>query len=369
MRDLPEAKMVPQALRIAALTIVACFAAMAAEPDDVAPLPRKVATAGHTDELYPGVTVLYDTLRDATGHRLRMIATYPDRMQGRFPVIFVVGWLSCDTVEAPPGTSDATQLMLQAAVKIPGFATVRLEKAGVGDSEGDCVSTDFAAELDAYRRAFRHTTEYSFVDPSRIFLFGISNGGGFAPLVAEGAPVKGYVVDGGWIKTWYEHMLEIERRRLVLQGHPPSEINRLMKSVEHLYSEYLLKRRSPRDIFAEQPELQMFWDGPVEQQYGRPIVYYQQLQDLDLMAAWSAIRVPVLALRGEFDWIMSRSDFEMLVGLVNNNAPGAAEFVELPHTGHTFEHYESLQAAFAGRALPFDQRIAKRVSDWFAHHR
>jgi len=360
--------MISQALGIAALAVLAS-AATAAGSDDSVGLPRKGTSDGHKDEAYPGIAVLYDSIRDAAGQRLRVIATHPDRPRERFPAIFVVGWLSCDTVEAPPGTTNASQLMLQAVARTPGFATVRLDKAGVGDSEGDCASTDFNAELDAYRRAFRHMNEYSFVDPHRVFLLGLSNGGGFAPLVTAGAPVKGYVVVGGWIKTWYEHMLEIERRRLALQGHPPSEINRLMKSVEYLYGEYLLKRRSPNDIFAQQPELRMLWDGPPEQQYGRPISYYQQLQELDLMAVWSTIRAPVLALQGEFDWIMSRSDFEILVGLVNHNASGAAEFVELPRTGHTFEHYDSLQDAFAGKTLPFDQKLARRVSDWFSRHK
>jgi len=71
----------------------------------------------------------------------------------------------------------------------------------------------------AYREAFRHPKNYALVDPARIFRFGMSDGGGFAPLVADGAPIKGYVVDAGWIKTWYEQMLEIERRRLALAGH------------------------------------------------------------------------------------------------------------------------------------------------------
>jgi pimeloyl-ACP methyl ester carboxylesterase len=357
--------MVPQCRWLLALVALTCLTASAAQGDDTPDLPRKQT---HGDEVYPGVTVLYDAIRDAAGRRLRVIATHPDRAAARFPVIFVVGWLSCDTIEAPSGTRDATQLMLQAVAKIPGFATVRMEKAGVGDSEGDCAATDFVAELDAYRRAFRHMTEYSFVDPSRIFLFGMSNGGGFAPLVPEGTAVKGFVVDGGWIKTWYEHMLEIERRRLQLAGHPPAEINRLMKSVEQLYSAFLLQRRAPREIFAQQPSLEALWDGPADQQYGRPVAYYQQLQDLDLMAAWSTVQVPVLALHGEFDWIMSRGDFEILVDTVNRNAPGVAEFVELPRTGHTFEHYGSLEAAFTGRALHFDQNLATRVTRWFTRH-
>lgn len=357
-------------LRLAAITLLlAGVLIVPAHPADRVTLPRKAET--NKNESYPGVTVRYDAMRDASGQRLRIITTQPNdpNHRARFPVIFVVGWLSCDTIEAPPGTLDGTQRMLQAMARIPGFATVRLEKPGVGDSEGDCAKTDFTAELAAYRMAFRHLADYPFVDPERIFLFGMSNGGGFAPLVPEGLPVKGYVVDGGWIETWFEHMLEIERRRLVLSGHPPSGINALMKSEEQLYSAYLLRRESPHDIFATQPLLKALWDGADDLQYGRPIAYYQQLQDLDLMNTWSSVRVPVLALHGEYDWIMSRSDFQLLVDLVNRNVPGTAEFVELPQTGHTFEHYASLQDAFEGKQLPFDDTVAERVSRWLIAHR
>jgi hypothetical protein len=62
------------------------------------------------------------------------------------------------------------------------------------------------------------------------------------------------VVDGGWIKTWYEHMLEIERRRLTLAGHGAAELNTIMKRVEEFYSGYLLDRLPPREIFARRPE-------------------------------------------------------------------------------------------------------------------
>jgi hypothetical protein len=147
---------------ILGLALLLAGAAVAAEPGD---LPRKASG----NESYPGVTVLYDAVRDAQGLRLRVIATHP-QSGGPFPTVFVVGWLSCDTVEAPPGTRDGTQLMLQAMARMPGFATVRLEKPGVGDSEGDCGKTDFTTELAAYRLAFQHLGAYGFVDPARIFL-------------------------------------------------------------------------------------------------------------------------------------------------------------------------------------------------------
>jgi pimeloyl-ACP methyl ester carboxylesterase len=336
---------------------------------DLVALPRKAVPGPGRDETYTGVTVLYDAIRDGAGNRLRLIATHPNTAKMRFPVILVVGWLSCDTVEAHAGTTDATQLMLRSLASLPGFATVRLEKAGVGDSEGICAATDFKTELAAYQEAYRHLSSYPFVNTTAIFLFGISNGGGFAPLVANGAAVKGYVIDGGWIKTWYEHMLEMERRRLSLAGHGPDEINALMKSVEALYSAYLLDKKSPRDIFTARPDLKSLWQGDFNQQYGRPPSYYQQLQELDLMAAWSGVRVPVLAMHGEYDWIMSDGDLRLLTEMVNRIVPGAAELIELPHTGHTFERYDSLHGAFAGETRPFDESIARMVDDWFRRHR
>ena len=44
------------------------------------------------------------------------------------------------------------------------------------------------------------------------------------------------------METWYEHMLEIERRRLTLAGRGAPELNTLMKRVEEFYSGYLLDR-------------------------------------------------------------------------------------------------------------------------------
>ena len=79
--------------------------------------------------------------------------------------------------------------------------------------------------------------------------------------------------------------------------------------------------------------------------------------------------MPLLALHGQYDWIMSRDDHERMVALVNQRVPGAAEFVELPSTGHTFEHYENAQAAFKFKEAAFVPRNAHIVADWFRQHR
>ena len=98
-----------------------------------------------------------------------------------------------------------------------------------------------------------------------MYIFGSSNGGGFAPLVpeteSEQAQVRGYITIGGWVKTWFEHMLDIERRRFALMKKSPGEVTDRIKGATTLYYEWLIKGRSVPEIL-EKPELAELWpDG------------------------------------------------------------------------------------------------------------
>src|ERR1051325_2266090 len=312
-------------------------------------LPRKTKTPR---ESYPNADVIYDSVTAPDGKRLRTIITKPRNAKGKLPVIFVAGWLSCDSVEAPAGTKDTTGLVFQGLSRLPQFSLFRVDKQGVGDSEGVCAETDFESELGGYRAAFRALKNYDFIDSNRVFILGISNGGGFAPLVpksaAEQQQVRGYISVGGWVKTWFEHMLEIERRRFALMGKSPGEVNQRMQGAAALYHDWLIDRGKIDDIVREHPQLADLWPEGKDHQhlYGRPLAFYEQLQDLNLGAAWGGVKVPTLVLHGQFDWIMSRQDHELIVDYINANRSGAARFVEVPDTGHTFQHYLSMADAF-----------------------
>ena len=344
---------------------VACFllANAVVGADD---LPRKVKTPR---ENYPNVDVIYDSITAPDGKRLRTIITKPREAKKKLPVIFVVGWLSCDSVEAPADTKDAAGLVFRGLAQLPEFCLYRMDKHGVADSEGVCAETDFQSELGGYRAAFRALKNYDFIDNNRVYMLGISNGGGFAPLVpesdAEQTQVRGYISVGGWVKTWFEHMLEIERRRFALMGKSPGEVNDRMKAAATLYYEWLIKGRSVDDILKEQPQLADLWPEGKDYAhlYGRPLGFYQQLQQLNLAAAWSRVKVPTYVLRGAFDWIMSREDSELITAYVNKNGD-LASFYEIPNTGHTFQHYLSLADAFKGKSAPFDPKVIALLADW-----
>ncbi len=239
-------------MKIIWTTFVALTLAATAVSDE---LPRKTKSPR---ESYPNVDVIYDSVTSPDGKRLRTIITKPRNAKGKLPVIFVAGWLSCDSVEAPAGTKDASGLVFQGLARLPQFSLFRVDKQGVGDSEGVCAETDFESELGGYRAAFRALKNYDFIDSNRVFILGISNGGGFAPLVpesqAEQQQVRGYISVGGWAKTWFEHMLEIERRRFTLIGKTPAEVTEMMKRAATLYYEWLIKDRPVGDILKEQPQ-------------------------------------------------------------------------------------------------------------------
>src|SRR5215471_12204859 len=244
-------------LRFRVLVLVFLTLTPAVRADD---LPRRSKAPR---ESYPNVNVIYDSVTAPDGNRLRTIITKPRDAKGKLPVIFVAGWLSCDSVEAPAGTKDESGLVFRGLAQLREFALFRMDKQGVGDSEGVCGETDFNSELAGYRAAFRALKNYDFIDPGRVYMLGISNGGGFAPLVpeadAEQAQVRGYISVGGWVKTWFEHMLEIERRRFGLMGKSPGEVNDQMKGAATLYHEWLIKHRALDDIVKEQPQLGVLW--------------------------------------------------------------------------------------------------------------
>ena len=301
------------------------------------------------NENLTGVEIIHGSVRTDGGFQLRTIITRPSNKPGKLPVIFVVGWLSCDSVEYPFGPDDGFGQLLHDVATRSGMVLFRTDKAGTGDSEGpDCSDLDFQTELAGYRASFSALQNYDFIDTGRIFVLGMSNGGGFAPLVVQDRKVKAYIVTGAWVKTWFEHMIELERRRTQLAGMPPDQIASAMKGYSEFYDDYLIQHKTPGEIIKNKARLAKLWSDEPDHQYGRPASFYYQLEDLDLLSAWAKVNVPVLALHGEYDWIMSRNDHEIIAGLVDKHQPGAGKFSQLEKTNHLLFAYPTPEEAFKG---------------------
>lgn len=295
-------------------------------------------------ERLEGVETVHGMLDNGRGSRVQTILTRPRGAAKRLPAVLLIPWLSCDAVELTPDSSGGMEEMIRRIATRANVVFLRVEKPGLGASEGPpCRDLDFQTELAGYRAGLQHLRAHPSVDPGRIVLLGMSNGGGILPLVAQDVPVAGYVVINGWSRTWFEHMMEMLRRNPEMRGTPPGEVSARIGASAELYADYLLEKKLPGDIVKAKPHLAAAWDDEPAHQYGRPARFFHQLQELNLAAAWSNVTAPTLVLWGEYDWIMGREDHERIVAMVNRNRAGAARLVVLPKTSHGLRRYDSFE--------------------------
>jgi alpha-beta hydrolase superfamily lysophospholipase len=302
------------------------------------------ADSSHKREQFRNAEITYDWVTNSQGQKIRTFVTRPKFASGKVPAIFFVGWLSCDSVEYPDGETDGFGAIFWRLIEQSGFATMRMDKPGVGESQGTCAKTDFQTELDSYRAAFDSLSKYPFVDQSTVFVVGLSNGGGTAPLSAGQHPVRGYIAASSWGRTWYEHMLENERIRLTKDKKlSAAEINDAMRTFTDFYWLYLIHRMSPGEIIAQHPEWKGLWYDAPDGQYGRPAAFYQQLQDLNLGKVWQEVEAPALVLHGTADTIMSASDSRTISDIVNRAHPGHATYAEIQDADHLLAVHNKLE--------------------------
>ena len=312
-------------------------------------------------ESHPGLEVRYESATTGAGFAVSMIVTQPPGAT-RLPAIVFIPWLSCDGIDYPNGPVDGWSRTLLEIARTSGVVLVRVEKAGMGDSTGPaCGDADLDADMAGYRAALREIVGMPRVDPARVFLFGGSIGASLVPILARDVPARGIIASGGFYKTWLEHMLEIERRRLAFDGIAPAQVTAAMRGYADFYSPYLNGGRTPAQVLAQRPDLAPLWYDEPEHQYGRPARYYQQVQKLDVAGAWSDVKVPVLVIYGEYDWIMSRDDQDLIVATVNQRRAGLAKLVVVPRMSHNLELFDSPQRAYADQGATPATSVAPQV--------
>ena len=131
------------------------------------------------------------------GYRVQVITTQPKNIKEKIPAILLVRWLSCAPVEELGSNPSGTDLFLKDIIERSGALVMRVEKPGLGDSEGPpCRDVSFKEEFAAHRAALAYLKTIPDVDTNNIVILGLSNGGGYAPEVGNGHNIKGYAIMG-----------------------------------------------------------------------------------------------------------------------------------------------------------------------------
>jgi len=338
---------------------------------------RRGATIAETKATLPAmrlettaeIEVRYGAAKSDKGYFTRTYTSRPVGAQGKLPLVVFIPWLSCEPVESPFGAPDGWARMLESVKRDSGAQVVRLEKPGLGDSGGpDCTASDLDHDLAAFRAGIRAALADPGADPERLYLFGGSIGGALAPVLAGEFKLRGLIATGGFTRTWFEHMLDIERRRLTLSGKSPVEVNAAMKGFAQFYDLTLRQGLTPAQAIARAPGLGALWYDAPGHQYGRAMRYYQQLQALDVEGAWARMDVPSLILRGDNDWIMGREEAERAVAIVRARDPRLVTYIVRPGMDHHFDAYPTPQAAFDEVGGVYDSGAAADIVRWIRSH-
>lgn len=166
----------------------------------------------------------------------------------RHPALLFVQGVTLSSIDQPLTDTNAYSRIV-AAFANSGFVTMRVEKPGVGDSEGSPATTvDFEQELDGYRQALKALRARPDVDPSRIFIFGHSMGGLWAPLLASEAPIRGIAVAGTGFRTWIEYALENTRRQSLLGGATAAAVHDEITRLAPLLTGFFAQRLTPAQL-------------------------------------------------------------------------------------------------------------------------
>lgn len=307
----------------------------------------------------------YEEIVSDYGIKQRMIITKPKGVQEKMPAIFLIQGLSCSTIEKYSGRGGNWVNQINYVVEKSGMVVMRVEKPGVGDSEGDCAETDFLTELAGYKAAIRSLKTKSYVDTTKIIVYGSSMGSALAPLLANEFDLAGVISDGTFFKTWYEHMLEIERRIREMEGDNQTTITKKMnEGYIPLYHGMLMQKKSYAEVIEENPALAAYNYHAPEHMYGRPVIYYHQLQEMDLAGEWSKLKVPVRILYGSNDWIMSEFDNHMIIRELDKAGHQDHELVIYPGLDHWNTIHETPSDSYFGKPGKWDPKVPQLVIDW-----
>jgi pimeloyl-ACP methyl ester carboxylesterase len=302
--------------------------------------------------------VHYDAI-SVDGTLRRTIVTSPPG-PGRHPALLYVNGIGCYSQESLDLSSNDARLLY--GLTRAGYATMRVEKSGMGDSEGpacDSPAADFRAEVRSYTAGLRALKRYAFIDPDAIFIVGISVGGVEAPLIAAQEPVHGIVVINTVAKPFFEYLIDTRRRQMVLAHVPYDEMDRRMMLDERCNHRLLVDKQSPEAILATTPACADHISFPA------PFTFVQEWADLNPAAAWKAVDRPVLVVYGTSDFVSTIADDPYLVSLINSFHGGTATLAPITGMDHPMNRAATMEESFA-RIGPqeFQTSVVEAIVAW-----
>jgi len=339
-------------------------------------LKKKSRVVGKPFETSAHGEVIYGEV-NFDGGKLRSILEIPRGIENP-PVLAFLPGIGCGSLDYPYRNNTPVKLLVESLVK-SGIAVYRVEKPGMGDSEGtqDCMEMTFNYEVDAFDAAIKTLKATPGVDHDHIFLYGHSLGVVSAPIIASRHSVAGIIAWGGISSTWYEYSLKLLRDQRVLRGVDYVEIDADFRVRQPFNYDFLVRKMTP-DQLAENPSYTQLVEDQFQNDAWHGIHHYSYFHDLaevNIISAYKEANCPVFALAGEHDihTVDTRWAEEIAIA-VNHYRPGDGSYAIIPKTTHHYHTVPSIPEYFQLRdagemnleymAEHFNQEVPNQVQEW-----
>ena len=316
--------------------------------------------------------IIYDEVKFREG-LIRTIITKPKGIEKAPAILFIPGYMcySLDNI----GKHPYAQLVDGLTKK--GYVVIRAEKLGEGDcwNTPECKDTDLETEISGFEKGLHSLKKYDFVDTNNIFIWGHSLGGIEAPVLAERNKVKGIVISGTGLVSWYEYILAMFRFQNPLMGVDYIENEKQIADYKKLLYEYLVLKKSPLELskhsgrYKEFLEDGMQFDGK-DRIWDRNYKYWQQIDDLNQPELLKNSDAYVLSIWSSADFeAFSEQDHKTIIDIVNFYHPGKGTYLKLDNTTHAFAKVKSLKDGLENRNYDyiinnFNHTIVDETHNW-----
>lgn len=230
----------------------------------------------------------------------------------KFPGVILIPGSGRQDRDNTFGIFNATFKEMAEFLSEKGFAVVRYDVRGVGQSSGDFSSAglfDFADDAESIFLYLRLRKE---IDPSRIFLIGHSYGGKVATIVASEHPeVAGLILLACVASPEPDNLLRQHQFISRMKGESEEEKkNRLQALNSWIEKVKDYEYQTYSDYFGEKglsPEFQM-----TQRLNPFPPIWLRQAMEYDQLKTIGKLKMPVLVISGTSDWMVPPSETELL---------------------------------------------------------
>jgi pimeloyl-ACP methyl ester carboxylesterase len=296
--------------------------------------------------------IQYDWVKFRTGY-LRAITRKP-RGKTNVPAILLIPGYGCGSIENYMSSYNGK--ILTEWLKA-GYAVVAIEKSGSGDSYNcvPCSEVDLATDIESFDAGYNYMEQLSFVDKTRLYIWGHSMGGIIAP-----------------------EMHRVQKPLLENQTYIQTED--FMRKIQKIYYEFFILKKT-REELLKNPEYkdlvisELGYKEGSNDMWGRHWAFWPQIDSLNLAQSWQEISCPVLVLHGASDYeSCSIVEPQLITRTVNEKHPGNATMIVVPELDHFMmksKNWEESRDNFKKQQYVkgnFNYSIAEETVNWLKNH-